>query len=177
MVEVVVVGLDQLRQVLRRDPLLVGGRAPLDALHAGLQRPLQIEDEVRPGDGLGEKRVEAVVDHQLRVVQVQAREDLVLGEVVIRHDEVREEVDLGDLTLLLVAGKEKEELRLESRARLLLVELGKEGVVHVLQDLGAVEPFGEQVHERRLADSDRSIDRHVAQRDVAFRGNRHRARF
>ena len=57
------------------------------------------------------ERVESVVDHQLGVVEVQAGEDLVLGEVVVRDDEVREEIDLRDLALLLVAGQEKEELR------------------------------------------------------------------
>ena len=77
-VEVVVVGLDQLRDVLRRDPLLERPARLLDPLHAGLERPLEVDHEVRLGDRLGQKRVEPVVDQQLRVVEVQAGEDLVL---------------------------------------------------------------------------------------------------
>ena len=40
-----------------------------------------------------------------------------------------------------------------------------------------MEAPGEHLDERGLADADRSVDRDVAQRDVAFRGDRHRARF
>src|ERR1700693_4975354 len=105
MVEVIVVGLDQLRDVFGRDSLLDRPRGFLDPLHAGLERPLEVDHEVRPGNGLREERVQA---------------ELVLGKVVVGHDESREEIDLCELALLLVARQEKEELRLERGALLLL---------------------------------------------------------
>src|ERR1700693_1415158 len=175
MVEVIVVGLDQLRDVFGRDSLLDRPRGFLDPLHAGLERPLEVDHEVRPGNGLREERVEAVVDHELGVVQVQARENLVLGEVVVGHDERREEIDLGEIALLLVPRQEKEELRLERGALLPLVEIGEKRVVHVLQDLRAVEPPRYELDERRLADADRAVDCDMAQGNIAFRRDRHRA--
>jgi hypothetical protein len=96
--------------------------------------------------------------------------------VVVGHDEGREEVDLRELALLLVARQEKEELRLKRGALLALVELRKKRVVHVLQDLRAMEPPRQHLDERRLADPDRAVDRDVPQGDIAFRRNRHRAR-
>ena len=82
--------------------------------------------------------------------------------MVVGHDEIGEEVDLRDLALLLVAGEEKEELRLKRRTCLLLVEVSQERVVDVLENLRPMEAPREHFDERRLSDADRTVDRDMA---------------
>src|SRR6516225_2855417 len=131
MVEVVVVGFDQLGQVFRGESLLKRAGCFLNPLHAGLERPLQVNHQVRFRHRFRKKAVELVVDQKLRVVQVQTGKDLVLGEVIVGKHQRGEKIDLGDLPLLLITREKEKELCLERRTDLLLVEVGEKRVVDV----------------------------------------------
>ena len=64
--------------------------------------------------------------------------------------------------MLLVAREQEEQLDLERRAFLAAVERLQERVLNVLENLDALEPGGEQLDERGLADADRALDGDVA---------------
>jgi len=74
--------------------------------------------------------------------------------------------------MLLVAREEEENLHLERGAAASLVERVEKRVLDVLEQLHALEAGGQPIDQRRLADSDRALDRDVAcgQRGVSHGG-------
>ena len=75
---------------------------------------------------------------------------------------------LHELLLLAVAREQEEELRLEGGAGAAVVEGAQERVGRpVLERLLRLEPLGQPVDHGRLADADRSLDRHVVERHQA----------
>ena len=58
-------------------------------------RRLEIDDEIGRRDVAREKVVEALVDEEFVVVEIQVREDLVLVEHVVRDGDLTEEIRLS----------------------------------------------------------------------------------
>ena len=70
------------------------------------------------------------------------REHFVLGEDVVAERDLVEQVRLGQLLVLAEPAQEKEQLALEGRPGLVLVEVAQEGVVDLFLDGLRVEPLG-----------------------------------
>src|ERR1043166_5801596 len=166
-VKVMRVRLAELLQILWRDRFLVCPPALLDALQQCIKVPLQVNHEVRLRHGLVQQIVQPVVEHQLGVFERQVREDLALRERVVDQDQLREEVALRELLLLVEARQQEEQLGPERRPPPVLVEVVEERVVGVFEDLRPAEPFGEHRDQRRLPDADRPLDRDMTKRKRA----------
>ncbi len=157
----VVVGVDQLHQVVPRDVALVGALAAADAGEAGVDVGLQVDHEVRRRHLRLEHGEELVVDQELVVGEVQVGEDPVLVEGVVGDHQALEKLALDDLLLLLEARQQEVELGLEGGARAVLVELVEERVLDVLEHLDPLEAAGQELDQRGLADPDGAVDRQV----------------
>ena len=72
-----------------------------------------------------------------------------------------EQVPLANRKLLSMAGERKEKLRLKRRAAALGIKIGQERIVRLIEDDRGVEPSGQTLGERRLAEADRSFNRQV----------------
>jgi hypothetical protein len=96
------------------------------------------------------------------VLQVQIREDFVLLEDVIGHQEPVEQVCLKKLPLLLVPGEKEEDLCLEGIPFRIPVEIPEKGVLLEFfeHDLGP-EGFPQHLAQCGLANADASFDRDV----------------
>src|SRR5690606_7417798 len=162
-VEEGVVGLDQLGEVAHVE-LALELAAPLaDAGEEHVEARLEVDDQVRLGHAGPELVVDPVVEGHLVPVEVEEREDPVLGEHVVADREAAEELLLEELLLLLAAAEQEEELRLEGVLVAVLVEVGEEGVLlHHLEDPAPVETLGQEMRQGRLADPNRSFDHDVA---------------
>ena len=175
-VEEMVVGVDQLGQILLGELPLEGALPAADPCHAGGDVGGEVDDQIGARHLRLERRVELLVEHQLVVGERQVGEDPVLLEAVVGHQELLEELALHRLLLLLEPLEDEVELGLEGRARTVLVEVGEERVVDVLEHAHRLEPAGDQVDERRLADPDRAVDRDVAVRERVGQGSVQRSR-
>src|SRR2546423_6277174 len=82
-VKVMRVRLAELLQILWRDRFFVSPPALLDAPEECIKVSLQVDDQLRLRHRFVEEVVEPVVDHQLRVLERQVREDLALGKAVV----------------------------------------------------------------------------------------------
>jgi len=131
----------------RCDLPLEAARPLLDPRHAGVDVRRQEEHEIGHRDLRLQRHVELVVDREVVVAQRQVGEDPVLLEGVVGDDQPLEELLLDDVLLLLVARQQEIGLRLEGGARPVLVELGEEGVLDVLEDLDRLEPADQTVHQ------------------------------
>ena len=161
-----VVRLVQLPQVvivwLQRYGFGVGAFA-VDAAQQDVGRRLQVDDEIRRRDVVREQLVQALVDEQLVVVEIQIREDLVLIEEVVADSHLAEEIGLAERDLLAMAVEQVEELCLQGRAGAIGVEVGEEGVLGFLEDDRGIEPRAEPFGQRGLARADGTFDREVAE--------------
>ncbi len=123
---------------------------------------LEVDDEIRRRNALGQEAEELLVDEQLRILEVQIGEEPALLEDVVRHRELGEELSLDELLLLAVAREQEEQLGLERRSTMTVVEGLEERVVRpLLEHRIRVEPLRQLLDERRLADADRTLDRDV----------------
>src|SRR5260370_40279706 len=77
-VKVVRIRLAELLQILRRDRFFVGSPALFNALEKCINSGLQIDNQVGLGHRLVQELVEAVVNHQFRVIEGEGGEKLVL---------------------------------------------------------------------------------------------------
>src|SRR6185312_6325400 len=161
-----VVRLVQLAQVLvvglQRDGFGVRAAA-VHAAEEHVGRRLQVHDEIRRGDVVEQQIVQALVDKELVVVEIQIREDLVLVEEVIADRGLAEEIGLPQRDLLAVTIQQIEQLRLQRRAGTIGVEVGEKGIVGFLEDDRRVEARAEPFCERRFARANRPFNRDVTE--------------
>src|SRR4029079_9129949 len=73
---------------------------------------------------------------------------------------------LVHLLLLLVAREQEVELGLERRPRPVLVEVGEERVVDVLEQLDPLEALAQLLHQGGLAYPDRAVDGQVVEGEL-----------
>ena len=158
MEEEVVVSPVELGDVGVGDLALVVPLAPADPLHQDLVSGLEVDDQIGVGHLLLQDPVHLLVQHELRVGEIQVGEDLVLCEDVIADDRLPEQVPLRQLLLPAVAVQQEEELALEGGAGPVLIEVVQERVLGALEDLARLQAGGEELDEARLADPDRSLD-------------------
>ena len=78
---------------------------------------LEVDDQIGRRQVRRQQLVEALIDEQLVVVEVQVGVDLVALEQVVADRQLAEEIALPQRRLLAVAREREEELRLECRAR------------------------------------------------------------
>src|SRR3954462_462674 len=162
-VEELAVGPRKLCEILGVELPFEVAAALLDAGEEHFQAGLQVDDEVRPHDARAEMLVDTLVETELVRVEGQRGEDPVLREQVVAHRHRLEEPGLEQLLLLLEAGEQEEELRLERVPGAVLVEARQEGVL--LDDLvkaARAVSLAESPGERRLAPPDGSFDHDVA---------------
>ena len=166
MKEEVVVRLVQLAQILvvglQRDGLGVGAPA-VDAAQQDVGRRLQVDDEIGRRDVGREQIVQALIDEELVVVEIQIREDLVLVEEVVADRDLAEEIGLTQRDLLAMAVEQIEELRLQRGAGTVGVEIGEKRILGFFEDDRRVEPRAEPFGQRGLARADGPFDRDVTE--------------
>src|SRR5581483_6297785 len=133
--------------------------------HVG--RRLEVENQIRRRDVAREQLVEALVDEQLVVVEIQEREDLVLVEDVVANRRLREEVRLAQRRELPVSVEQIEELGLKGGTGAVRVEVGEKGILRLLEDRGGVEPRREPLCQRGFSRADRTFDGDVAEVQAA----------
>src|SRR5438094_2100940 len=152
-------------QVLRGDAALEVPVALAEPAEQRLRRRFRIDDEVRPREPLIEHLEDLLVELELVRAQRDRGEDAVLGEEVVRHDALREELELAELPLPAVALEQEEELGLEGMPLRVLVESPEEGILlDLLEEEPRPELGGEPPREGRLADADGALDRDVPPR-------------
>ena len=101
---------------------------------------------------------ELLVEQKLAVVECQVSEDSVLVEREVGDGETGEEVCLDRFREGAVTRKKVEQLRLEGRAGLFLVESLEKGIGYILEDLGRTEALHHEVNEARFADANGSLE-------------------
>src|SRR5439155_1355378 len=111
-VEEVVVRPRQLRQVLGVELSLEVPPALANPGQEHVEPCLQVDDEVRLHHPRAEMLVYALVEGQLVRVERDRGEDPVLGEEVVAHGRLREQVLLEQILLLLEPAEQEEERRL-----------------------------------------------------------------
>jgi hypothetical protein len=159
--EEALVGLGQGRDVLGRHAPLVGPVAQGDALHQGRRARAQVDHEVGSHDALGEGAVQPLVGVQFVTVQVQVREQAVLGEGIVAEERLPRQ-EAWHLALLVIAAEQEKDLRLEREPLAVGVKVGEEGIL--LKDLEQ-EPCAElglqRARQGRLAYADGTLDGNV----------------
>ena len=96
----------------------------LQAAHQRVGRCLEVDDEIGRGHVFREELVQALVDEQFVVIEVEAGEDLVLVEEIVGNRRLREQIGLAQRQLLSMSAEQIEELRLQCRTLAPAVEVG-----------------------------------------------------
>ena len=119
----------------------------------------------RSGDGrsCGEQLVEALIDEQLVVVQVQVGVYLVPIEQVVADGELAEQIALTKRRLLPVTRQREKELRLEGGARDDPRRSRQKRILRFVEDHRRVEARSEAIGEQRFSDAGRTLDGDVAE--------------
>ena len=107
---------------------LEGAVALAQPLGQDLDAGADVNHQVGPGELSVEQTVDALVEHQFVGVEVEPGEDAILGEQVVGDRGLGEEVLLGELALLVVAGQQKVELDREGVLFRVLVEARDERI-------------------------------------------------
>ena len=118
-----IVRLVQLLDVAGVHVLFVGPAPPGDAAHQRFRIRLQVDDHVGGHDLELEPADEPVVQRQLLFGEVEAREDPILLEQVVRHRALAEQLHLAQVALLLEAAEQKVHLGLKRVSLAVLVEV------------------------------------------------------
>jgi hypothetical protein len=140
----------------RRVAVVAGAFAEPPLQHIG--RRLQVDDEIGRRQIGHEQIEEPLIDEQLVVVEVQIRVDLVALEQIIADGELAEKIGLPQRRLLAMSGERVEQLRLESGARPIGVEVREERVFSIVEDYRRIEPRTEPIGECGFADAERTFD-------------------
>ena len=113
-----------------------------------------------------EEIVQALVDEELVVVEVEIGVDAIFFEDIVADGDLREEVRLAPFDQLAVSVEQVEQLRLERRARTVGVEIGEKRIVGFLKHDRSVEPRAEPLRQRGFSRADRALDRDGAERQA-----------
>src|SRR6185436_8894562 len=121
------------------------------------------DDKVRRRDVACQQIVEALVDEQLVVVEIQVREDLILVEQIIADRDLAEEICLPQRGLLSMAIEQVEQLSLQRRPGAVGVEISEKRIFDFLEHDRCVEAGAEALRQRGLARADRTFDGEVTE--------------
>jgi len=158
----VLVGLNEILQVGRRDPSLHRNIASLDPLQQGDDIRLEVDDQVGLDEVVRHRLVQLVVDDQFLVIEVQAGEQLVLLQQEIRDDRGGTGRLPRQLPHQRPALGQKKELGLERGARLSIIEGGDVGIFpRLVQHRPALKFFRQSLGQSGFPHADGPFDDEV----------------
>ena len=155
----------ELLKVGGRDRPLVRPRAPVDPAQQRRHAGVQVDQQRRRGDALGQRVEQPPVGAKIAM-----REDALLQQALDEHLVILVDAAIladrdrrvGDLQVLLVALRQKPDLRMKAPALLVGVVVVQVGVIgHQLVVGLPAELFGQNAHQRALADADIAGDTDV----------------
>jgi hypothetical protein len=155
--EEVFVGCGDFFDVFGGDLGLVAGGFFGDACAEDFRFGLEVDDKIGSGNAGGQGFVEAIVEFQLFVIEIEIGEDTVFLEQEIGENWAGS-FDGESFANALLAFDEEVHLGAEGGAGFFLVEVGEEGIVFAVVDAAGVETFGEDFGEGGLADAKRAFD-------------------
>jgi hypothetical protein len=107
------------------------------------------------------------VKGELMVVQIDGGENPIFVEEIITQGDLVEQIELGDLLLLLETIEEKKELGLKGVFLAILIKLGEERVVVcLLQNTSGIELLCQKFHQACFSDADGAFDDDISEHDA-----------